>query len=407
MLNTNIAPWPSYTEKEIEAVSEVLRSGKVNQWTGNKVREFEGKFANYLKVNHAIAVANGTVALDIIMACNSRRFKNREVIVTSRTFVASVSSIIMAGGYPVFVDVNKDTGNITPEAIKAAITEKTGAIMCVHLAGMPCDMDPIMELANQHGLFVIEDCAQAHGASYNGRKIGSIGHAAAWSFCQDKIMTTGGEGGMITTNNDDMYEAMWSYKDHGKNRSITSIAATPTNGTGFRYVHDAIGSNYRMTEMQAAIGLIQLETLDDQVMIRNRLSNEYDMAMVAFSAIRLGYTLDVNFTFTHAKYKHYAFVNQGGLKEGWTRDRLIEAFRAEGVPCYSGSCSEVYLEKGVKYGNFNPDRFEQKSRLEVAKRLGETSLMFLVHPTITPGQLRDMKLGIVKVLTEASKGIYA
>lgn len=402
MLNTSIAPWPSYTDKEIEAVSEVLRSGKVNQWTGTKVKEFEKAFSQYIGVPHSIAVANGTVALDIIMACNSRKIKRREVIVTSRTFVASVSSIVMAGGIPVFVDVDKDTQNITVETIKAAITDRTGAIMCVHLAGMPCDMDPIMELAEKHNLFVIEDCAQAHGASYNGRKVGSIGHAAAWSFCQDKIMSTGGEGGMITTNNFGLYEAMWSYKDHGKGISNTSVPST-----GFRYVHDRIGSNYRMTEMQATIGLIQLESLDDQVMIRNRIANEYDMTMVAFSAIRLGYTLDVNFTFTHAKYKHYAFVNQGGLKEGWTRDRLIEEFKAEGVPCYPGSCSEVYLEQSMGSYHYDQSNFAPKPRLEVAKRLGETSLMFLVHPTITPEQLSNMKMGIVKVLTKASKGIYA
>lgn len=396
MLNTKIAPWPYYTEEEIKAVEEVLRSGRVNQWTGTKVKEFEGKFANYIGVNHAIAVANGTVALDIILHVIQHRIKGKEIIVTPRTFVASASAIAMAGAIPVFVDVDPDTQNITPDTIKAAITPNTEAIICVHLAGMPCDMKPIMDIAERHGIFVIEDCAQAHGASYNGKKVGSLGHAAAWSFCQDKIMSTGGEGGMITTDNPDLYQKMWAFKDHGKDQTTMEMYG---DKNCFRYVHRSVGSNYRMTEMQAAIGLVQLERLDSDVKIRNVIANLYDGLLYQFSGIRVPELMEVDFSFTHAKYKHYAFVNKGGLKEGWTRDRIVEELNKEGVPCYVGSCPEVYRE--YAFGHRPVADF-----LPTARKLGETSLMFLVHPNITMDNVMDMLSGIEKVLTEACKARY-
>ena len=254
MLNTPFSPWPSYTEEEANAVTDVLLSNKVNYWTGQECREFEKEFATFADSEYAIALANGTVGLDLILK-GLGIGAGDEVIVTSRTFLASVSSIALAGAVPVFADVDADSQNVTAESIAAAVTEKTRAVLCVHLAGWPCDMDPIMDLATKHNLFVIEDCAQAHGARYKGRSVGSIGHAGAWSFCQDKIMTTGGEGGMVTCNDKALWSRMWSFKDHGKSWSAIYEKDHPP---GFRWLHESFGTNWRMTEMQGAIGRIQL-----------------------------------------------------------------------------------------------------------------------------------------------------
>ena len=242
----------------MSAVAGVLKSNEVNYWTGEQTRQFEKEFAGAVGAKHAVALCNGTVALD--MALRFMVQPGDDVVVTPRTFLASVSSIIGAGCRPIFADVDRDTQNITAETIAAVLTAKTKAIVVVHLAGMPADMDPIMDLAAEHGIKVIEDCAQAHGARYKGRSVGTIGDVGAWSFCQDKIMTTGGEGGMVTINDDSLWSAMWSYKDHGK--SWTAIHDRP-DGTGFKWVHDSFGTNWRMTEMQGAIGRIQLKRLSE------------------------------------------------------------------------------------------------------------------------------------------------
>jgi len=259
MLSGAFSPWPFYTEEESHAVSKVLLSNKVNYWTGKEGREFEKEFAKFAESKYAIAVSNGTTALDLAWIALEIG-DGDEVIVTSRTFLASVSSIVNARATPVFADVSLDSQNITAESISKVLSDKTKAIVCVHLAGWPCDMDPIMELAEQRNLFVIEDCAQAHGAMYKGRSVGSIGHIGAWSFCQDKIMTTGGEGGMVTTNDRELWSRMWSYKDHGKSWEAVYKKEHPP---GFRWLHDSFGTNWRMTEMQAAIGRIQLTRMND------------------------------------------------------------------------------------------------------------------------------------------------
>jgi dTDP-4-amino-4,6-dideoxygalactose transaminase len=390
MLNAGISPWPFYAQDERDAVNDILLSGKVNQWTGTEVKSFEKEFAEYIGTDYAVAVSNGTVALDLILQYCLLGSIDAEVIVTSRTFIASASSIIMAGAKPVFVDVDPKSGNISPEAIRAAITDNTVAIIAVHLAGWPCDMDTIMGIAADHGIYVIEDCAQAHGAIYKGRKVGSIGHAAAWSFCQDKIMSTGGEGGMITTNTSFIWTYCWSKKDHGK--SYFDAVVRKDHDPGFRWLHSSIGSNYRMTEIQAAIGRIQLRKLESWVSTRNYIADELNKAAWSLSAVRIEWC---DFPDSrHAKYKHYMYVNPEGLNEGWDRERIIKELIAEGVPCYHGSCSEVYLEKAFD-GEYKT--------LPVAKELGETSLMFLVHPTINMMEVHNMTQGLHKVLTAASK----
>ncbi|CAN8142764.1 hypothetical protein THIOSC15_750023 [uncultured Thiomicrorhabdus sp.] len=257
MLNTKFSPWPSFTQEEADAVSAVLLSNKVNYWTGQEGREFEKEFATWCDAKYAVALANGTLALDVAFKALGIGVGD-EVIVTSRTFLASVSSIVNARAKPVFADIDRNSQNITPESIQAVLTDKTKAIVCVHLAGWPCEMDEIMVLADEYGLFVIEDCAQAHGAKYKGKAVGSIGHIGCWSFCQDKIMSTGGEGGMVTTNNEALWKKMWAYKDHGKSWDAVYNTEHPP---GFRWLHESFGTNWRMTEMQAVLGRIQLKRM--------------------------------------------------------------------------------------------------------------------------------------------------
>jgi dTDP-4-amino-4,6-dideoxygalactose transaminase len=398
MLNTTIAPWPHYDYDEQRAAQEVLMSGKVNQWTGTHVKEFEKEFATYVGTEYAVAVSNGSVALDLIFKHLPRGFGSvyNEVLVTSRTFMASVSSIVLAGLKPVFVDVDEYSGNIDIADIRRKITDKTMAILCVHLAGQPCDMDEIMAIAKERRLFVIEDCAQSHGATYKGRKVGSIGHAAAWSFCQDKIMSTAGEGGMITTNDYQLFKYIWEFKDHGKNYDKMNDA-NPSKG--FRWVHDSFGSNYRMTEIQAAVGRIQLQKLDEWVERRNKIARFYNGIFYEYSAIEVPSKYEHGI---HAKYKHYVYVNEDGLKEGWNRDRIVSELNEVGVPCYTGSCSEVYMENAFLFSDMAPERC-----LPNARKLGRTSLMFLVHPTITNEDLLKMEKRLDDVLSRASKNCNA
>jgi dTDP-4-amino-4,6-dideoxygalactose transaminase len=392
MLNGSFSPWPSFTEEEASAVRDVLLSNKVNYWTGQEGRQFEREFAEYVGSEYAIALANGTVALDLAFEALGVGAED-EVVVTSRTFLASVSSIVNAGAVPVFADVDADSQNINAEMIAAVLSPRTKAIVCVHLAGWPCDMDPIMALAKQHDLFVIEDCAQAHGARYKGRAVGSIGHIGAWSFCQDKIMTTGGEGGMVTTNDRELWSKMWSFKDHGKSWEAVYEREHPP---GFRWLHESFGTNWRMMEMQAAIGRIQLRRMPQWQATRAKYANQIWATARELKGLRVpqfgckgcngncsGAT-----RCEHAAYKCYLFVD--GTEQD--RDAIMAQMNAAGVPCFSGSCSEVYLEKAFDGTGWRPEQ-----RLPVAKLLGETSLMFLCHPTLTPAEI-DKTCTILKAV---------
>jgi len=376
MLNTAFEPWPSFTEKEADAVKNILLSNKVNYWTGQECREFEKEFASFSGTKYAVALANGTVALDVALKA-LQIGAGDDVIVTSRTFLASASSIVTAGANPIFADVELDSQNISRRTIEAVLTPNTKAIICVHLAGWMCDMDPIMQLAAEKGLYVIEDCAQAHGAKYKGKPAGSIGHIAAWSFCQDKIMTTGGEGGMVTTNDERLWKKMWSYKDHGKSYDSVYNKQHPP---GFRWLHDSFGTNWRMMEMQAVIGRIQLTYMPDWT--KNRIENA-DKILKAFDHSNYFTVNRPTDDYLHAQYKCYVQVNINALPSGWSRDRIMQFINAEGVPCYSGSCSEVYLEHAFDNTNWRP-----KERLKNAQQLGETSLMFLVHPTLSEDNIK-------------------
>jgi len=387
--------WPSYTKEEANAVQNVLLSNSVNYWTGKEGREFEKEFAKFSETKYAVALANGTVALDVALKALGIGFGD-EVIVTSRTFLASVSSIINSGACPVFADVELDTQNISISSIKAVLTDKTKAIVCVHLAGWPCDMDPVMQLAHDKELYVIEDCAQAHGAKYKGRSVGSIGHVGAWSFCQDKIMTTGGEGGMVTTNDRELWSLMWSYKDHGKSWEAVYEKEHPP---GFRWMHDSFGTNWRMTEIQAAIGRIQLTRMKNWSSKRLANANAIWNAAKQLKGLRVPdlkcdgcqNECDQTTGCSHAAYKCYVFV-EGNEDD---RDAIMAYINEQGVPCFSGSCSEVYLERAFDSTSFRP-----KDRLPNAKLLGETSLMFLCHPTLTEDEIQKTCDVITSVVTD-------
>nr|WP_199772370.1 DegT/DnrJ/EryC1/StrS aminotransferase family protein [Pseudomonas sp. PS02285] len=390
VLNTPFSPWPSFSHEEADAVRDVILSNKVNYWTGQETRTFEKEFAAWSETEYAVALANGTVALDVAFKALGIG-SGDEVIVTSRTFLASVSSIVNTGAVPVFADIDLDSQNITVETIRAVLTPRTRAIVCVHLAGWPCDMDPIMDLAAENGLKVIEDCAQAHGAFYKGRRVGSIGHIGAWSFCQDKIMTTGGEGGMVTTNDRELWSSMWSYKDHGKSwEAVYERQHAP----GFRWLHESFGTNWRMLEVQAVIGRIQLRRMADWAARRSANAMRIWDAAGQVAGLRVP---QIPAHITHAAYKCYVFVEPSSLKDGWNRDRILEMLVARGVPAFSGSCSEVYLEKAFDNTGWRPT-----IRLPNAVELGETSLMFLVHPTLTDKEIELTCEVLAQVMREAT-----
>jgi dTDP-4-amino-4,6-dideoxygalactose transaminase len=390
MLGTPFSPWPSFDADEADAVRRVLLSNRVNYWTGEEAREFEKEFAAWSGVRYAVALANGTVALDLALKALEIG-PGDEVIVAPRTFIASVSCVVNAGAIPVFADVDRNSGNISAETIAKVLSPRAKGIVCVHLGGYPCDMDGIMRLANERNLRVIEDCAQAHGARYHDRSVGSIGHIGAWSFCQDKIITTGGEGGMVTTDDESLWRAMWSFKDHGKSYEAVYERQHPP---GFRWLHDDFGTNWRMLEMQAVIGRLQLRKMARWTESRRGHAVAIWRACAEFPSLRVP---EIRPGSTHAHYKCYAYVRPERLRAGWARDRIVAAINAAGVPCYQGSCSEVYLERAFDGTGWRP-----KERLPVAHELGETSLMFLVHPTLQDSEIRQTCDAIRKVMSEAT-----
>ena len=362
--------WPYFDKNEIAKAKEILESGKINYWTGFEGREFEKEFSSYVGVEHSVTVDNGTNAL--ILAAHALGIsRGDEVIMSPRTFVASAFSVMHLGAKPVFIDIDRNTQNMNPDLIEAAITPNTKAIMAIHLAGWPCEMEKIQEICNNYNLFLIEDCAQAHGAKYNGKSVGSFGDVNAWSFCQDKIMTTAGEGGMVTTNNKDYWSSVWSFKDHGKSYDTVYNKEHPP---GFRWLHEDHGTNARMTEIQSAIGRLQLKKLDLWIDKRTRLSNIFNDAFKHLDGLRIALPPS---HIKHAYYKYYVFTEPEKLKPEKDRDFIMNSLNDLGIACYSGSCSEIYKEKA-----FDKMFSKQKPSLKVAKELGETSLMFLVHPTI-------------------------
>lgn len=385
--------WPFFGDDEMAAANRVLQSGKVNYWTGEEGRLLETEFAASVGVNYAVAVMNCSVALEAALAALKIE-RDEEVIVTPRSYFASASCVVMHGARPIFADVDRNSQTITDDTIKNLITARTRAIIAVHLAGWPCEMDEIMALAKKHGLAVIEDCAQASGAFYKGRPIGSFGAAAAFSFCHDKIMTTGGEGGMVVTKDKDVWSRLWSYKDNGKSYdAVCNNGIKP--GPSFKWLHESFGTNLRMTEMQAAIGRVQLRKMTGWIEIRKRNADILTKAFLKIPSLRVTVPPDHIF---HSYYKYYVFIKPEKLKSGWNRDRVIAAINAEGIPCFTGSCSEIYLEKAFTSCGIGPE-----NRLPVAEELGETAMMFFVHPTLSEDDMQDMVKAIQKVMAAAAK----
>jgi len=390
-MQKKISQWPSFSEEEAQAVSRVLLGNKVNYWTGNECKEFEKEFAHWSNTKYSIAVSNGTVAIEIALKAAGISFDD-EVIVTPRSFIASVSSVVNVGARPIFSDVDLNSGNISASEISKKISKKTKAIICVHLAGYPCEMDEIMHIARERNIIVIEDCAQAHGAKYKNQPVGSIGHIGCFSFCQDKIMTTGGEGGMITTSDEILWKKMWSLKDHGK--TIHSVYEKK-HPPGYRWLHEEFGSNYRMTEMQATIGRIQLKKMKHWNKLRSNNANHLKKFFSNFSSlIRVPVVSD---HISHGWYKFNVYLKIDGILNSWSRDRISDEINSLGTPCFSGSCSEIYLEEAFN-NNYRP-----KKRLKNAKLLGETTLMFLIHPTISKKEIEMHCDNIAKILNLAKK----
>lgn len=392
MLNSSVAPWPSYSEEEIEAVATVLRSGRVNYWTGDQCRAFEREFAAFTDAAHAVSLANGTLALDLALAALEIG-PGDEVVVTPRTFIASISCVVNAGATPVFADVDRNSGNISPATIAPVLSERTKAVIPVHLAGWPCDMVGILALCELRGIAVIEDCAQAHGARIDGRSVGSFGAVGAWSFCQDKIITTGGEGGMVTTDDEGLWRKMWSFKDHGKDWDAKYNRQHPP---GFQWLHESFGTNWRMLEVQAVIGRIQLRRLSEWTARRAAIAASYARALAPFaSVVRVPLPAA---HLTHAWYRFYGYVRPEGLKPGWDRDRIVAEVIARGVPLLHGSCSEAYLEKAFDGTGWRPAQ-----RLSGALELGESSLMFLTHPTLSDDDVARICAAVAEVLELAAR----
>jgi dTDP-4-amino-4,6-dideoxygalactose transaminase len=396
-------PWPYFFDDEIQEVEKVLREGRVNYWTGTRGREFQERFARFCGAKHGIAVMNGTAALHTALAAAGIG-PGDEVIVPPRSFVATAFSVLHQNAVPVFADIDPVTHNIDVRSIRERISERTRAVICVHLAGLPCDMDPIMELAVKFDLKVIEDSAQAHGGRYKGRITGTLGHIAAFSFCNDKIITTGGEGGMVVTDSDDLAQIARSVKDHGyeevERRNLLELEALYT------YVHHRMGFNYRMTEMQAAIGLKALEKLEWNLKRRRENARYLTAHLANHDALIPPFESE---EFEHAYYKYY--VRLDPEKIDTDRDTFVKALRAEGVPAGLGTSGEGYRERAFQelagYGGsacpFRCPWYEGQAdytavELPNAKRVAGEIFVLPVHPTLEKPDLEDFIAALEKVL---------
>jgi len=388
-----IEPWPHFAEDEIDAVSAVLRSGKINYWTGEQGRAFEREYAQATGRRHGIALANGTLALELALQAFGVGAGD-EVITASRTYVASASCAVTCGAVPVVADVDADSQCVTAATLRAALSPRTRAIVVVHLAGWPCPMDEIMALAAEHSLIVVEDCAQAHGATWRGRPVGAFGHAAAFSFCQDKIITTGGEGGMLVLDDEDAWQRAWAYKDIG--RSFDAVYHRQ-HAPGFRWLTESFGSNWRLTELQSVLGRLQLAKLPGWTEARRHNAGVLARGFAEISALRVPVPPP---HVGHAYYKFYAFVRPQALSAGWSRDRVMAELNERGVGCTVGSCSEIYREKAFTDRGWGPVQ-----RLATAQELGETSLCFMVHPTLAPATLDAHVTAMREVMAAATRRI--
>jgi dTDP-4-amino-4,6-dideoxygalactose transaminase len=310
------------------------------------------------------------------------------VIVASRSYVASASCVLIVGATPVFADVDIASGNLSAETIAPHITKKTKAVIPVHIGGLPSDMPGIMQLAEQQNIKVIEDCAQAHGASIANVKVGGWGHAAIFSFCQDKIISTGGEGGMLVLDDEQAYKAAWAYKDIGRDFDAVYHQQHPP---GFRWYTHTAGSNFRMTEVQAAIGLKQLSKLNAWISRRNVIAQKLVAALSQASFIKFPSVSHSDVT--HAYYRVYGLIDlksQSDAENHSLRNEFVASLSEMGLPCFSGSCSEIYLEKAF-------ESYYDGQRMPNAKYYAERAFCLLAHPTITDDQV-NQAVKLIKTL---------
>ncbi|KWV92897.1 DegT/DnrJ/EryC1/StrS aminotransferase family protein [Erythrobacter sp. YT30] len=381
--------WPCHEQDEIEAVSKVLASGRVNSLVhGDQNKAFEKEFADYVGVPFAVAVSNGTVSIELALRALGVG-KGDEVIVPARSFFATTSAVVAVGATPVFAEVETDTQNIDPASVERVISDKTRAIACVHLAGQPCDMDRLCDIAERHGLFLIEDCAQAHGAMWRGRAVGSFGDAGSFSFCTDKIMSTGGEGGMLVMKDETVWRRSWAYKDHGKDPIRLREKSNSAPGE-FRYCIDDFGSNFRMTEMQAAIGRLQLKKLDDWVARRRENACALVEEATKHPAVSSMNVPDHAF---HTFYKCYVLLDLQLLPEGVSRSMVLAALMAEGIACGSGSCPDMSRE-----GAFSDLEVRRDGDLAASHEMAARTIMFQVDHTLTPEDTARYGRALVRVL---------
>ena len=369
--------WPYYSQNEINRVSKILKSGKVNYWTGNECKNFEEVFKKKFKINYSIAVSNGTVALEAALKVLNLK-KDDEVIVSCKSYQSSASAIVNIGAKPVFCDVNFNTQNIDVKYLEKKISRKTKAIICVHLGGWPCEMDKLVDIAKKNSLKIIEDCSQAHGAKFNKKYVGSFGDIAVWSFCNDKIISTGGEGGMIGIKKKKIWKKIWSYKEIGKNLDKVVKNKNKKN-MGFAWVHDFFGSNLRMTEMQAAIGIIQLKKLDTTLRLRNKINKLIWKKLKQYKSIIIP---DLSENLELAPYRCYVKLNFNYIKKKYNLKKIIKLLNKDQIICNEGSCSEMYLEKSFKNIGFSPSK-----RLPNASKLTKISLAFFINPLIKKSEL--------------------
>jgi dTDP-4-amino-4,6-dideoxygalactose transaminase len=372
----------------------VLTSGRISYWTGEQGRDFEREYSAALGRTYGVAVGNGTLALELGL----RAFgigPGDEVVVPSRTFIATASAVVAVGAKPVCADIDRNSSNLTAETVAAVLTERTRAVIPVHLGGWPVDMDPIVSLAATHDLVVIEDCAQAHSGLYHDRPVGALGsHAAAFSFCQDKILPVG-EGGMLVLDDSAAHDRAWAYKDHGKSLTKLNDVALMTGSTGYKWLVDSFGSNWRMEEMSAAVGRVGLRKLPEWHERRTRNALRLAEGLTDLPGLRVPLPLG---DMTHAFYRLYSYVVPEALESGWNRDTISAAITAEGVPVHYGACAEIYREQAFITAGLSP-----ATRLPVAAEVHETSMCYLVHPTIGDDEIDAAIRATRKVLEVASR----
>lgn len=381
--------WPQHEPDEIAAVVGLLSAGRVNSLVhGEQTRRFEAEFARFCGMPHAIALSNGTVALELALRALGVG-PGDEVIVPARSFFATAACVVAAGGTPVFADIDPATNAIDPASARRMCSNLTRAIICVHLGGWPCDMPALRALADEKGAWLIEDCAQAHGASLHGQMAGSWGDAAAFSFCTDKIMSTGGEGGMLLLRDEAHWKRAWAYKDHGKN---PDKFFAPPDGSGFRFLHDSFGTNWRMTEMQAALGRAQLAKLPSWLARRRRNASALMRCLEQEPGVELPTIPD---HVGHAFYRLYVTIARDRLGQEGTTAQIIDRMNQMGLPVGSGSCADMTQE--AAFANAAPRR---DGELRAARDAGRRSIAFPVDHLLDEQDMRRMAGGLLSALIQ-------